>query len=230
MLTGFASSLNPLAGRATKALLQTYGGKLQSQDPYAADVRYLGALFGSDVLAPSPRDDIHYMTQFTSTSQLTLTSSSSGTLSVVIVPQSVFQPSYTYSTTMANYPFVTPNSVNPLTPFTNAANVLWGPFAATTTTTQDVDICNVRFLNTMNDLTSSGKMISSVYYQPPDPTWDLPVTTANASFSSTSLLNNIGYTRQYTMCQLKKGTTIARYVQDQANPLWTNQYGGLIPC
>lgn len=99
------------------------------------------------------------------------------------------------------YPFLTANNVNPTTPFLNSQNLNSnnGPFKFTSVTVRSPDICNVRFLNTMNDLTSSGKLISSVFYEQISDTWTLPVTTANCTFTASQLLNNIGYTRQFTM-------------------------------
>lgn len=68
--------------------------------------------------------------------------------------------------TIGFYPYLTVNNVNPLTPYLNSANLNnnSGPFSSVAVTVRDADVCNVRFLNTMNDLTSAGKLISSVFY------------------------------------------------------------------
>jgi len=98
------------------------------------------------------------------TTQYTLTSSPAGTASIVVCPQSLFSPA-PVSNLITFYPYVNINNVNPLTPLANAITFP-GPFASqeSTTSLKAPDICNVRFINTMNALTSSGKAIISVFY------------------------------------------------------------------
>lgn len=122
------------------------------------------------------------MTQFSNVYQVALLSSVAGAASVVIVPQAMFNPAIPVGPTYQFYPWVNLNSTTPLTPFTNNLMVA-APFATTNTTIKAPDITNVRFLNTMNDLQSSGKLIVSVFYEPLAQSWALPLTPANATFA-----------------------------------------------
>lgn len=104
------------------------------------------------------------------------------------------------STTGQGYfPYITTNNVNPLRPFFNSTTIA-GPFQSqdNLTSLKAPDVCNVRFINTMNSLTSSGKVISSIYYEPLDTTWFLPLDDT-AAFTTQGLLNNYGFVRQYSM-------------------------------
>lgn len=121
------------------------------------------------------------MTKFQNIYQAALLSGASGNLSVVIVPQAVFAAVPT-GTTFTTYPWVSINNVNPLTPYTNTLLVN-GPFATTQSVYMAPDITNVRFLNTMNDLTSAGKLTVSVFYEPVNKNWALPVTIAGMTFN-----------------------------------------------
>lgn len=122
------------------------------------------------------------MTQFSNVYQVALLSSVAGATSVVIVPQGMFNPATPSGATYQFYPWVNINSTTPLSPFTNNL-MITAPFATTSTTIKAPDITNVRFLNTMNDLQSSGKLIVSVFYEPLSPGWGLPMTPANATFT-----------------------------------------------
>lgn len=55
-------------------------------------------------------------------------------------------------------------------------SILDGPFQTNGgfISTNDTDVCNIRFLNTMNSLTSAGRMTSSIYYSAPNNTFTLP--------------------------------------------------------
>lgn len=103
------------------------------------------------------------MAKFMNTSQYSITSSPTGTASIVISPQSIFSPIPVNGG--GAYPHVCINNVNPLTPWLNG-NYSPGPFWTQdpTTSLKAPDLCNVRFINTMNSLTSSGKLILSVFY------------------------------------------------------------------
>lgn len=116
-------------------------------------------------MSPAPRDQMHYMAKFSNTSQYSLTSSSSGTCVVVIVPQACFVSNPTSASPLQYYNFLTINNVNPTTPMINAS-LFAGPFASVSSQVGIMapDVCNVRFINTMSALTSAGKVISSVYY------------------------------------------------------------------
>lgn len=154
-------------------------------------------------LAPAPRNDMHYMCKFMSTMQYTLTSSAAGTLSVVVVPQSMFSPS-AIVLGQSFYPFCVTNNVTPLTPYVNGT-AQSAPFTAQDplTTTKAPDIVNMRFLNTMNALTTAGKLIVSIFYEPLSVNWFIPLgTLANYAITTQGLLNNFGYVRQYTMNDL----------------------------
>lgn len=63
--------------------------------------------------------------------------------------------------------------------------LLDGPFQANAAfiSTNDTDVCNVRFMNTMNSLTSSGRMTSSIYYSSPNATFALPYSAATPILS-----------------------------------------------
>jgi len=75
----------------------------------------------------------------------------------------MFNPNPPSGVTLSYYPWVTINSTTPLTPFANNLYPV-APFGSTATTIKAPDLTNVRFLNTMNDLQSSGKLITSVFY------------------------------------------------------------------
>lgn len=107
---------------------------------------------------------MHYMAKFMNTTQYTVTSSPAGTASIVVCPQSLFSP-VPVGNPLAYYPYVNINNVNPSTPYANSI-MSPGPFASqdSTTSLKAPDLCNVRFINTMNALTSSGKAIISVFY------------------------------------------------------------------
>lgn len=141
------------------------------------------SVFGSGPLSPSPREDMHYMAKFMNTMQVNLNSSPNGTLSVVVNPQSMFSPEDATSG-IGFYPYVIVNSVNPLTPFVNNQSVKGGPFSSqdSLTSLKAPDVCNLRFINTMNSLVSSGKLTVSVFYEPLDNNWFLPLNYS-ASFT-----------------------------------------------
>lgn len=63
--------------------------------------------------------------------------------------------------------------------------LLNGPFQtnAAFISTNDTDVCNVRFLNTMNSLTSAGRVTSSIYYSSPNNTFALPYSAATPILS-----------------------------------------------
>lgn len=104
------------------------------------------------------------MAKFQSTQEVTLTSSTTGVVSVVVVPQAMYSSNGNVSG-QDHYPYICTNNINPLRPYHNSGTTA-GPFLS-----QDAlislrapDICNLRFINTMNSLTSSGKLISSIFY------------------------------------------------------------------
>lgn len=115
-------------------------------------------------LYPAPRDDMHYMSKFQNTAQRRITSSVSGEVSCVVVPQGLFSPANAASG-FGHYPFFVMNNVTPLIPYDGATNI-YSPFESldTTTSVKAPDICNLRFLNTMNSLVSAGKLTVSVFY------------------------------------------------------------------
>jgi len=115
-------------------------------------------------MAPAPRLDMHYMTKFQNVTQEQLVSSASGSCTVVICPQSMFNSIPSNVGSVINYyPWLSVNNVTPLIPFQSDRRV-GGPFSATSVVLRAPDVTNVRFVNTMNDLQSSGKLVSSIFY------------------------------------------------------------------
>lgn len=87
-----------------------------------------------------------------------------------------------------NYPFCSVNNLNVGSPFVGATSTLLfnGPFLAqaNNVTTFTTDLFTVSYLNTMNALTSSGKMIVSTFKAAPNATWNLPlVNNAQATIN-----------------------------------------------
>lgn len=80
------------------------------------------------------------------------------------MPQGMYSPNANV-TGQNHYPYICTNNINPMRPYYNSGTTA-GPFQS-----QDAlislrapDVCNLRFINTMNSLTSSGKLISSIFY------------------------------------------------------------------
>lgn len=107
---------------------------------------------------------MHYMSKFQNTTQRRVVTSVAGDVTCLIVPQGQFSPA-TVAAGNGHYPFYLMNNVTPLIPFDGATSI-FSPFENldTTTSLKAPDITNVRFINTMNSLTSAGKLTVSIFY------------------------------------------------------------------
>lgn len=143
------------------------------------------------------------------------TSGVSGTFQIIITPEAAFNPA-TFGSPTLNLPnFYSWTNVNITTPMTGNT-VQGGPFnnQLPICMSAGVDVCNVRFLNTLPALTSSGKLTVSVFYESPNLTFNYPQTVANVTLSQNDLINNLGYVRRYGMDDLRDCETVARYIYD----------------
>lgn len=70
LITGAVTTLFPEAASIltplTSSVLKRYGGRLQSEDPYAIDVDYIKYVFHGGPASPAPRTESHYMYQMSS--------------------------------------------------------------------------------------------------------------------------------------------------------------------
>lgn len=140
------------------------------------------------------------MAQLQNTTEIQCTSGVSGTFQLIVCPEAAFnQPLFGVPT--FQYPnFYTWTNVNSTTPFVGTT-VGGGPFInqLNVCMSAGVDVCNLRFLNTLPALTSSGKLTVSVFYESPNLTFNYPQTVANVTLSNNDLINNTGYVRRYGM-------------------------------
>lgn len=55
MVEKILSTINPSLGRVGGTMLKTFGGRIQSEDPYCVDVEYMKYIFGGVKTRPAPR-------------------------------------------------------------------------------------------------------------------------------------------------------------------------------